>query len=87
MLLAHLLNGIIYGWEIDHVLPLSRGGDSDLRNLRPMQWENNRKKADDYPEYSTSVTSDGNKNIYADQYYTVNEPLQKELKKLYKIKT
>ncbi len=32
-----------FGWEIDHVDP--DGGD-DLRNLRPLQWENNAGKQD-----------------------------------------
>ena len=29
-----------FGWEIDHVYPLSQGGDDNIDNLRPMQWEN-----------------------------------------------
>ena len=34
------------GWEIDHVLPVSRGGSDDLANLQPLQWSNNREKGD-----------------------------------------
>ena len=30
-----------YGWEVDHIVPLSRGGGSDMDNLRPMHWLNN----------------------------------------------
>jgi hypothetical protein len=33
-----------YGWEIDHVIPVSQGGTDDLSNLQPLQWENNRRK-------------------------------------------
>lgn len=33
-----------YGWEIDHIIPVSEGGDDDLTNLQPLQWENNRRK-------------------------------------------
>src|SRR5882762_10114795 len=33
-----------YGWEIDHIIPVSQGGDDDLSNLQPLQWENNRRK-------------------------------------------
>ena len=33
-----------YGWEIDHIIPVSQGGGDDLSNLQPLQWENNRRK-------------------------------------------
>ena len=39
-----------WGWEIDHIKPVSQGGTDDLSNLRPMQWENNRAKGDSYPD-------------------------------------
>jgi 5-methylcytosine-specific restriction endonuclease McrA len=38
-----------YGWEIDHIKPLARGGSNDLSNLQPLYWENNRRKGDTYP--------------------------------------
>lgn len=37
------------GWEIDHIRPVSKGGTDNLANLQPLQWQNNRKKGDDYP--------------------------------------
>lgn len=40
------------GWEIDHIKPKSKGGGDDLNNLQPLQWENNRHKGDDYPNWS-----------------------------------
>ena len=33
-----------YGWEIDHITPISNGGPDALYNLRPLQWENNASK-------------------------------------------
>ena len=36
----------LYGWEIDHILAVARGGSDSLWNLQPLQWENNRQKGD-----------------------------------------
>ena len=33
-----------FGWEIDHIVPESRGGASHLDNYQPLQWENNLAK-------------------------------------------
>ncbi|GAN16110.1 HNH endonuclease [Legionella pneumophila] len=41
----------VYGWEIDHIIPVSRGGTDNLANLQALQWKTNRKKADTYPWY------------------------------------
>lgn len=35
-----------YGWEIDHIVPASRGGSDSLHNLRPLHWQNNDAKSD-----------------------------------------
>ncbi len=42
-------NGV--GWEIDHIRPVSEDGTDDLSNLQPLQWENNKFKADDWPTW------------------------------------
>ena len=75
----------VYGWEIDHVYPISLGGDDDEKNLRPMQWENNKSKSNDYPSYVAAIQAEENGNIQKNVQYTINEDLQKELSALYNL--
>ncbi|NMB91237.1 HNH endonuclease [candidate division WWE3 bacterium] len=35
-----------FGWEIDHLVPVSAGGLDTISNLQPLQWENNASKGD-----------------------------------------
>ncbi|MBP7810101.1 MAG: HNH endonuclease [Bacteroidia bacterium] len=35
-----------YGWEIDHINPVSNGGTDDLENLQALFWKHNMSKAD-----------------------------------------
>lgn len=76
----------IFGWEIDHIYPVSKGGDDDFINLRAFQWENNRAKGDDYPAYKVTIQSEGNTNVYQEKQYAVNASLQEKLADLYNIK-
>lgn len=50
-----------YGWEIDHITPVSKDGDDKLSNLRPLHWKNNANRQDG--RLTKIVTSEGNKNI------------------------
>lgn len=34
------------GWEIDHINPVSNGGNDNLNNLQPLNWKNNLNKSD-----------------------------------------
>ncbi len=38
-----------YGWEIDHKLPVAKGGNDEINNLQALQWQANRRKGDIYP--------------------------------------
>lgn len=55
-----------FGWEIDHIVPKSLGGTSEIQNLQPLQWLNNRAKDNTYPcSYENlPVTSDGRTNRF-----------------------
>jgi hypothetical protein len=44
-----------YGWEIDHIRPVALGGGDEPINLQPLQWENNRHKGDNWPQWSCAV--------------------------------
>ncbi len=35
-----------YGWEIDHINPVSNGGGDEIWNLQPLYWKNNLDKGD-----------------------------------------
>ena len=58
-----------YGWEADHCEPVSKGGKTELANLRPLHWANNRSKSDNFPLWSSEVTSDGEYNVQRIQHW------------------
>lgn len=73
------------GWVIDHIYPESLGGTNNLHNLRALQYQNNISKGDDYPSYTATVISDGEKNIHEERNLTVNKKIRERLKEMYNL--
>lgn len=83
----------MFGWEIDHIYPVSRLRclgvpvvlwDNPL-NIRALHWRNNLSKGNEYPIYTSVVTDEGATNVSCEFTYLVNEALQDELRSLFKV--
>lgn len=73
----------VFGWEIDHVLPIALGGDDNILNLRALHALNKESKGDDYPSYIASVVADGDTNVLKTRSVTVNAKLIEKLQSIY----
>lgn len=74
-----------FGWVIDHIYPLSKGGDDNEINLRAMNIANDRSKGNDYPLYRSAVTKGVDDNVPYVKNFRVNAKLQAKLAALYHI--
>lgn len=60
-----------YGWEIDHLRPISKGGTNEIENLTVLHWRNNLRKKNNKWEYmpnyelSVSISKDNQSYIFA----------------------
>ena len=43
-----------FGWNIDHIKPISKGGTDVIENILPMHWKTNQEKKDDFPEFQSN---------------------------------
>ena len=55
MMLNFPLEKIAHLGQVDHVLPISKGGKDDLQNLQPLHWKNNESKADNHPNWICGI--------------------------------
>ncbi len=60
-----------YGWEIAHIKPVAKGGADKLDNLWAIHWKNKRMKGDDYPTFKTAITSNDDKNVEMEIFWTL----------------
>lgn len=78
-----------YGWEVDHVFPKAKLEErgipedrwDDLVNLRPFHAHNNRKKSDNYPDYTREIVmnKESKRNMYHEKGKIVNPEIQKAI--------
>lgn len=74
----------MYGWDVDLIFPKVLGGSTAECNLRALNCKNLESKGNDYPSYNAVLTADGNKNVSADIYVTVNKKIRQILKTIFK---
>lgn len=51
-----------YGWRVSPLIPLSKGGSMDWMALIPLHWQNAQSRGDDFPRYTTIISSEGDTN-------------------------
>lgn len=73
----------MFAWDLDHIFPVSRGGDDREENLRPMHLLNIEAKGDSYPIYHSAVTMDLTSNKPFEQEYAVRKETQQLLSQIY----
>lgn len=44
-----------WGWEIDHIHPVARGGTNHPSNLQALHWQNNRAKGDSITGFTPAI--------------------------------
>lgn len=80
------------GWEIDHIYPESRLMEENVErdqidnivNLRPLNWQNNASKDNDYPAYTARCRAEGDSNIEDSRQMIVNKEVRESVADFYK---
>lgn len=72
-----------FGWTVDFIFPIERGGDDNINNLRAMKWENARSKGSDFPLYMSAKKFEGFQNVNVRRELHVNDKKLNELAGIY----
>lgn len=62
-----------YGWTMEMIVPATHGGKFILENLEAFHWKNAWSKRNDYPIFSTVLTSDENVNIEKTRRWQISQ--------------
>jgi len=68
-----------YGWNIDHILPIAKGGTDDSINLQVLHWKNNKAKGDDFPTFKVAVCTRIGNEFQNDEAPSIKPTLHDEV--------
>ncbi|MCK5824761.1 MAG: HNH endonuclease [Ichthyobacteriaceae bacterium] len=76
-----------FGWEVDHIYPVSKGGTNIIDNLQALQHDNNRSKGNDFPRFNIVLESNYylTDNIYVNKISKIPLDKVRELRLLYRV--
>ena len=58
-----------YGWRVYPLIPLSKGGSIDWMSLIPLHWQNAQSRGENFPYYTTTISSKDDTNIRMEKHW------------------
>lgn len=65
-----------YGWGLYPLIPLSKGGSLEWMALLPLHWQNAQSRGENFPLYTTTVSSNGETNVHVEKHWDYLRELQ-----------
>lgn len=66
-----------YGWGIYPLIPLTKGGSMNWMDLLPLHWKNAQSRGENFPRYTTIISSDGDANAYIEKNWDFLKEIEK----------